>query len=589
MTKRNLLLASLLFVVGLGLMVPSAVAQQGNSTTFAVTSDLYTLRPNSVGDAAGPVYITYGSGVGTVAGGEVVTIKYTLPITGAAAISKQPIGDFCFNGDILTGLNPPTDVPTDTALDICDSLTASSPKGQPNVLQLTFASPGPTPPTSSGLHWTQGTISIWGLRFDTVGTTPLSYIYANVSDALNQQYPMYVAPLSLVAPPVPVGQIGYNPTWGWGSVGATLVSPATFLTCYMGKTEDFTINVAEQWAGAWTSVTDEVGLAPYLATNGSDISITLAGIPSGATVTPVGLPVNTLGTGAVWAAPLAPVVLSNGNVVFDFPLAATSRPELEAANFTFSVATSGPIQAQLGPITASVTLNPMTPTYAPLYPAFTYPFSGPTTLEEPYYPLQVVNFLGCQTSLLFPYVTNFTSSGGPLGNWDTGIVIANTSSDPYGIQGETTIYGDPAGAIPTAGPCAMYVFAATSGTLTPSADASPVATWNTNPVYTGGITSFLLSTTPAKGVAGGYAIAVCNFLDGTGYALIADNATGNWQVMANYLAYVIPNPFEDPRWYNAQWGEFAITPFPWYNYFGNYPLPNVRKRGSKMMRAPIMH
>jgi hypothetical protein len=58
--------------------------------------------------------------------------------------------------------------------------------------------------------------------------------------------------------------------------------------------------------------------------------------------------------------------------------------------------------------------------------------------------------------------------------------------------------------------------------------------------------------------------------------------------MGNYLAYVIPNPFEDPRWYNAQWGEFAITPFPWYNYYGNYPLPNVRKgnAGGATLRAP---
>jgi hypothetical protein len=180
-------------------------------------------------------------------------------------------------------------------------------------------------------------------------------------------------------------------------------------------------------------------------------------------------------------------------------------------------------------------------------------------------------------------VTNFSNltSGGALGNWDTGIVVANTSSDPY-----TPAFG---GAYPTAGTCAFSVYASTTGSLTPTADAAPVATFNTAPVYTGGITSFLLSTTKAAGVSGGYAIAVCNFLNGTGYALVADNANGlgNWGVMGNYLAYVIPNPFEEPRWLDSIFGEFAISPWIYfYDYTasghkGGITPPKLRAPGLK--------
>jgi hypothetical protein len=78
---------------------------------------------------------------------------------------------------------------------------------------------------------------------------------------------------------------------------------------------------------------------------------------------------------------------------------------------------------------------------------------------------------------------------------------------------------------------------------------------------TGGVYSFMLSTTPAKGVAGGYMIATCNFQNAVGYAGIVDNAgLGTWDAYSNYLAYVIPTPFVVGRVYDAFWGEFAIQP-----------------------------
>jgi hypothetical protein len=574
MTKRNLLLASLLLVLGLGIMAPVASAQvEGNGTVFNVSPSLYTLRPNSIGDAGGQVYITMSTGLGTIAGGETFTITFSKPIVGAAGIKNAPVSEFCNDGTTaLTGGS--------AGAGFCENMSFSA---AGNVLTFTNGSA-----PLAGWAATEYVV-IWGLRFDTVGVPPGTFITATVGAVLNQNYPVSfgMAGVTQSQTPINIGQVATTSAGGtvYAQVGAPYYA-TSILTCFGTTGSDFTINVAEQWAGAWTSLTDELTLAPYaptasgLATNGSDISITISGIPIGVTVAPLSGPVTTLGT-VLWGTytPLSYTgVKANDSVTFDFPIASTLRPEVEAANFNFQVYTSGAIALQSPPMTASVTLDPMTPNVPVLYPAFTYP--NGSLMEEPVYPLTVVDFIGCQTNLLFPYVTNFTnlSSGGALGNWDTGIVVSNTSSDPYGPA-----FG---GAYPTAGTCAFSVYASTSGSLTPSADATPTATFNTAPVYSGGIQSFLLSQTSAKGLGGGYAIAVCNFLNGTGYAIVADNANGlgNWGVVGTYLAYVIPNPFEEPRWLDSIFGEFAIS--PWV-YFYDYAAGSHRGNGSiPKLRAP---
>jgi len=582
MTKRNLLLASLLLVLGLGIIAPYASAQiEGNGTVFNVTPSLYTLRPNSIGDAGGEVFVTAASGYGTIAGNEVFTFTFSKPIVGAAGIALQSTAtnaaEFCNDSGLPAAWQAGV---------FCRSFTYSA---AGNVLTLTN---GPAPIAL----WAGGTaeptpapyFTIFGFRFDTVGVPPGTFITATVGAVLNQNYPISFgfAGVTQTQTPVNVGQVATTALGG--TVLATLNYSTSILTCF-GAAEpgsEFSISVAEQWSGAWTSVTDELTLAPYaptltgVATNGSDISITFTGIPLGVTVAPLSLPVTTTATGSgfpIWA-PYAPLaytgVKANDTVTFDFPIGATLRPELEMANFNFVVYTTGPIALQSPPMQASVTLNPVTPTSIPLYPAFTYP--NGTLLEEPNYPLTVVDFIGCQTNLLFPYITNYTSSGGELGNWDTGIVVSNTSSDPY-----TPDFG---GAVPTAGTCVFTVYASTTGSLTPTADALPYTTFTTPPVYTGGVDTFLLSTTSAKGLVGGYAIAVCNFLNGTGYAQIVDNANGlgNWGVMGSYLAYVIPNPFEEPRWLDAIFGEFAISPWAYYytsglaHHGGGKSIPKLR-------------
>ena len=592
MTKRNLLLASLLLVLGLGIVAPYASAQiVSYGTVFNVTPSLYTLRPNSTGDAGGQTIMTMASGYGIIAGGEVFTFTFSKPIVGASGIGllsqATAAADFC--DDTHAG---------GLATYFCSNMSYSA---AGNVLTLT----NQAYPLGGGANSIPGTapmvpgnyITIYGLRFDTVGVPPGTFITATVGAVLNQNYPISftIAGVTQTPTPVNVGQVATTALGG--TVDETLGFATSVLTCYGTAASDFEIVVAEQWAGAWTSLSDELLLAPYAPTaslsptNGSDISVTITGIPLGVTVTPIGLPVDVLGT-AIWGtnSTLVPYtgVMANDMYTFDYPLLGTIRDEIESADFTFQVSTSGPIPLQSPPMVATVYLNPQTPTR--YIPGFTYP-NGPLASEPT--PQVVVVFFGCQTNLLFPYVTNYTSSGGANGNWDTGLVVSNTSSDPYGPpvalpDGVLTSPGY--GGIPTAGTCTFWVYDSTTGSLTPTADASPVATFITPPVYTGGIAAFNLSSIPtAKGLPGGYAIAQCNFLNGTGYAALFDNAgLGNYGVMGSYLAYVIPNPFVEPRWIDSLFGEFAIS--PWAYYYDSPILGNIVRRGGgakgHQLRAP---
>jgi hypothetical protein len=204
------------------------------------------------------------------------------------------------------------------------------------------------------------------------------------------------------------------------------------------------------------------------------------------------------------------------------------------------------------------------------YPAFTYaPGTG-----EPNTPANAVSFIGCQTNLLFPYVTNYTAgaAAGPEGNWDTALAIANTTSDPfsYNSQWPTTTGYWPAGATPQVGSCTFYVYTgfAVAGT-TPTAAEGSYVSWTSPVVPSGGIYAVMLSNTNAKGSTGGYAIATCNFLNAVGYAETVNNyGIGSYQVLGSYMAYVIPNGYYEPRSLDAILGEFAITHFDQYGWYG---------------------
>ena len=122
-------------------------------------------------------------------------------------------------------------------------------------------------------------------------------------------------------------------------------------------------------------------------------------------------------------------------------------------------------------------------------------------------------FTQCTTSLLFPFVTN------QLG-FDTGLAIANTSTDPFGSNGAT----------PQAGTCTVYFYGA--GAPTPNSVVTPSVPSAT--VYTNTVSAL------APGFQG-YAIAQCNFQFAHGFAFLEDGLGTGAGITMGYLAGVIPD------------------------------------------------
>jgi hypothetical protein len=128
----------------------------------------------------------------------------------------------------------------------------------------------------------------------------------------------------------------------------------------------------------------------------------------------------------------------------------------------------------------------------------------------------ILNVNICRTVLLFPFVTN-------QAGFDTGIAIANTSTDPFGTT-------------PQSGTCTLNWF---SGANSPPPVTSPIigplGVAPNQSVYT----ALLSSPTIAPGFQG-YMIATCNFQFAHGFAFISD--IGAQKLAEGYLALVIPDP-----------------------------------------------
>ncbi len=155
-------------------------------------------------------------------------------------------------------------------------------------------------------------------------------------------------------------------------------------------------------------------------------------------------------------------------------------------------------------------------TFAPLTTVFTASASAPVPRFVDNNPLNAFTIIRCETNLLWPYVTN-------QAGFDTGMVIANTSKDPYGTEGQE-------------GPCMIYYYGATTG-----GGAAP-APQTTQTIAAGTQAVWTLSSGGNYGIAAtpgfqGYVIARCQFQYAHGYAFISD--VGASKLAQGYLALIL--------------------------------------------------
>lgn len=213
------------------------------------------------------------------------------------------------------------------------------------------------------------------------------------------------------------------------------------------------------------------------------------------------------------AIPSAPISLSNGagTAVWEVVVANPFQvQDFEVAVSVAYVANTSSNLPGLGTASVAGSFAPLstvtTASTSNLQPRFADTSSART----------LFNVNACSTNILFPFLTNQVG-------FDSGIAIANTSTDPFGTA-------------PQAGPCKLnYYGETTGGGAAPAAQTSAV-------IPSGKTLTATLSSGGNYGIAAtpgfqGYVIAQCNFQYGHGFAYISD--VGANRIAEAYLALVM--------------------------------------------------
>jgi len=211
---------------------------------------------------------------------------------------------------------------------------------------------------------------------------------------------------------------------------------------------------------------------------------------------------------------IAPVPINAGTGTAVWEIVSTNAAQIDTVdfavyiNFSASPATNSPAAPSTISVTMSFAPTPSgglftSATGAAASNVLTIPrFSDSLSITK-----SLANFALCQTDLLYPYVIN-------VNGFDTGLAIANTTSDPFGTT-------------PQVGTCTLWFYGS----------SAPAANFVTPSVATGTVYANLASTL-APGFSG-YMIAVCNFQFAHGFAFVSDVGARN--LAMGYLALVLNN------------------------------------------------
>jgi len=219
----------------------------------------------------------------------------------------------------------------------------------------------------------------------------------------------------------------------------------------------------------------------------------------------------------------AEVPISNGSGMAVWEVTAANSANIDTLFFYMAVASAANTANNLpGLGQASVTGS-----FAPFYAANSTANAASSSLPIPRFidnatPRAAFTFNQCVSNLLFPYVTN-------QAGFDTGLVISNTSRDPF----------SPANGRLQAGTCDINYYGSTPN----NGPAPAKQTTNAN-VEAGAQVAWVLSSGGGLGITGtpgfqGYIIAQCKFQFAHGFAFITDGPIGQARVAEGYLALVM--------------------------------------------------
>ena len=298
-------------------------------------------------------------------------------------------------------------------------------------------------------------------------------------------------------------------------------------------------NVTNSSVGTVTNSAQLVATGPYPASAAPDTSSTVS------TGTLAGFPVISATT-TVGGIPMVEIIPdATGSAYAVWESIANNPAALDTYNFLFSQlysATSGinspPIPAGASSVVTTVNMSyaPVPPTgssastiasWATASSSLTIPRFADTSTA-----LTAYQIIICETTLLFPFVTN-------IDGFDTGLAISNTTSDPFGTKqqvGVCNLFAYGAIGQPTSSPTTLAGAACTSSSTATGLFCMP-GTGTTGYNILPGTTSATLASAVAPGFEG-YIIAVCNFQLAHGFAFVSDVGARN--LAMGYLALVVP-------------------------------------------------
>jgi hypothetical protein len=403
-----------------------------------------------------------------------------------------------------------------------------------------------------------GTVSGNGISFSGVSlpngafTLQVSNVRVNASTASNPQIGetlqvIYnnnigqglVAPITGTVPPVGYATASLSVAIAQNASNQNIyygVTASNFATCNgeplstsstaPADTIAYTLNISELVAGAFKvmagtgvySPSSEAGSYQLpvsgvntigQATSATQLNVNFTNIPSAATIyLPIsvsvgGTTLSLLGNNVALTTPNALAVINPGVVAFTpsggvvtATYAVTAVPGAGSLKGIFPLNVYMNVAANAAPV--QTTAMTVAVTYVPVATVSGPAASVPTFAASTVTPLNTLTVTPCQTTLIFPFVTNSTG-------FETGIAIANTTTDNLAKNGTAS------SATPTAGTCVINVY--DSAATLPTAFTTPTIGVGA-PVYANTLTSMF------GGNVSGYAIALCNFLDAHAFAYI---------------------------------------------------------------------
>jgi len=526
----------MLFVlVGLLIVISTASAQTGVTCT-AFVANQPTLRQEGVTEPAGDILISCS---GTLIGAQTGQQTLTLYVSGAAITSRQ----------LYTGTQP-SSIPTEAALLVndCTSNSGTSSSGGscgPNGNTTVGANSNPTQGllqngalVFSGFYL-PGTGSPFQIRVTNVRVNANSlaagaFVTGTVLATFgiqNQQNLVLGAIQSSLSTTVSsvtnFAQCNSTPTAG--SIVSTLTVKELVNTAFKAPAAATINQTPGQWyqngvnTESQTILTtvpatwvNQLGAVPGQADSATRIRVNLSNIPAGVQLSlPVSVGSSTSAIQATSSGDLGTFSLAGnaitlttaGSVTYEVRAQQGSAIDSFTIPITIIYTYTPPSTPNVGTILVSATYAPTSAEVTNANPSFGIPRFADTSVLTPF-----ITLSACQTDLLFTYITNTQG-------FDTGIEIANTSTDPFGTAAQN-------------GTCTLNWYgtgpAAGTATTTPS-----VASGN---YYT------TLASTVAPGFMG-YMIAVCNFQYGHGFAFITDGYGQPGRGLSQgYLASIIPTP-----------------------------------------------